>query len=1145
MKKYRFATLLSVVALALSLTACGGSVQPTESYYLSPDFTEVKSSASFGSEGVKIPAEYAVDTSYATKSFTFEEWTGKIDDTASSREDKYQSQVVALNELPHHTAHTVVYGSVEDAVFGARDYDFSRSKYYKLLTGEENKWQLAVYENVSDAEKAGVYGEFFKPEFDLSSAPVYEGDGTVGSYGKCYYGGFKEVTLPASWQTQGFDFPIYSNIFYPWNTYKNGNVELPNAPKKTNPVGFYLTEFNVDSEWLEKNRSVYISFGGVESCYYLWVNGHEVGYSEDSYDTSEFDITPYLNADGSANTLAVMVMRWCDGSYFENQDFLRLAGIFRDVYLYSAPAVQIFDYTVTTDLDDSYKNADLGVSVKLLNRTSSELSDGFEVCLQLFDADGSEVLCTRNKLDGGISAQKTAAVDFAETLAPELWSDESPYLYTLVLSLCDGSGNYYGSVSQQLGFRELSFTRAEGNGKADYYDTVLLNGNEILLKGVNRHDSNGEKGKYVPHELYEKDVEIMKQLNINALRTSHYPDDEYLYYLCDKYGILMIAECNLETHYAVNDIQTMKFFSNVLEDRVDSLFEREKNRTSVIIWSLGNESSRSPAFEERIADLKSRDSTRMVHFESYGTDSGVDVGSGMYWDINGMNNMGNAENHMPWIQCEYAHAMGNSVGHLYEYWEAVREHDNLLGAFIWDFVDQTLYTEVPEGKNDYLGTGYFYAYGGTWNDAINSGDFCQNGIVSPDRTVQPEGAEVKYVYQNVWFKTAEPDADLKAGKFAVYNEFKTLNLNNFDFEYDLLCDGKVRHSGTFEIDCKPKKQTSFYISYSLPDDADGEWYIVFRCKLKQDTLWAKAGYVIAEEKAELISSGKYLPSVITEELSFEKGEMWVASGEGFSASFDPETGALSSYIVNGEELLAAPASPAYRRAKLSNDTNDFWDKVTVGELTSLTDKLDSGDKDLRVEIEAVYSLNNANGAEQTVTYTVYGNGMISIKAVLNQGSGNPDLARYGFTLPLIADFEDIEFYGDGPADGYNDRARAGMPGIYKTTVTESLFPYGKPQDSGLKMNVRWFKLSTQGGTNLIAYCGYCGKNDAQALHYTPAQIANAKYTYSLPTDITATYLTVGISRGTGGASCGPATLEQYTISHGKQTVEFTIMPVNK
>lgn len=1136
MKIYRFGTLLCAAALALSLSSCAKGSQKPNSYYLSADFTEVQGSVKFG--GVKIPAEYSVDVSYKTKPFTFDEWTGKVDDAATAREDKYQSQVVSLNELPHHTAHTVVYGSVEDAVFGARDYDFSRSKYYKLLTGEENKWQLAVYENVKDAEKAGVYGEFYKTEFDLSSAPVYEGSETVGSYGKCYYGGFKEVTLPASWQSQGFDFPIYSNIFYPWNTYKNGNVEMPNAPTKTNPVGFYLTDFTVDREWLEKNRSVYISFGGVESCFYLWVNGHEVGYSEDSYDTSEFDLTPYLNRDGSANTLAVMVMRWCDGSYFENQDFLRLAGIFRDVYLYSAPAVQIFDYTVTTDLDDNYKNADLGVSVKLLNRTSADISDGFEIAMQLFAADGSEVLCSKKKLESVISPQKTAVIDLSETLTPELWSDESPYLYTLVLSLCDSSGNYYGSLSQQLGFRELSFTRTEGNGKADYYDTVLLNGSEILLKGVNRHDSNGETGKYVSHELYEKDVQIMKQLNINALRTSHYPNDEYLYYLCDKYGILMIAECNLETHYAVNDIQTMKFFSNVLNDRVDSLFEREKNRTSVMIWSLGNESSRSPAFEECIKDLKSRDSTRMVHFESYGTDSGVDIGSGMYWDINGMTNMGNAENHMPWIQCEYAHAMGNSVGNLYEYWEPIREHDNLLGAFIWDFVDQTLYTEVPEGKNDYLGTGYYYAYGGAWNDAINSGDFCQNGIVSPDRTIQPEGAEVKYVYQNVWFKIDESDP--KAGKFMVYNEFKTLNLNNFDFGYELLCDGEVKESGSFEVDCNPKSQTSFKLDYNVSDDADGEWYVILCCKLRADTRWAKAGYVIAEEKAEICTSDKKIPDADGSAPSLEKGDMWVVSGEGFSASFDPKDGALTSYVFSGEELLAAPASPVYRRAKLSNDNNDFWDKVTLGELKSLTDK--AGSDGHSIEIEAVYSLTNASGAEQSVTYTVSGNGMIAVKAVLDQGSGNPDLARYGFTLPLIADFEDIEFYGDGPEDGYNDRARAGMPGIYKTTVTESLFPYGKPQDSGLKMNVRWFKLRTAGGSSVTAYCG---GNDAQALHFTPAEISKAKYTYDLPLDAAATYLTVGISRGTGGASCGPATLEQYTISHGKKTIEFAILPENK
>lgn len=1139
MKNHHLLGIITILAvLALCFSGCGAAKSEFNGFYCAPALSDIPDSGLSGpwNDGVSVPSEYAVDVSGETTAFTFDEWKGTDIDSTSGV--KSQAQIVSVNEMPHHTAHTVVYGSVRDAVFGARDYDHSRSEYYQLLTGEGREWKLAVYENISNAEKAGVYGSFFKPDYDMSSAPVYGGDGTVGTYSTAYYGGFKDVTLPASWQTQGFDFPIYSNIFYPWNTYKNGSVELPLAPAKTNPVGFYRTSFTVDGEWLQSNRSVYISFGGVESCYYVWVNGYEVGYSEDSYDTSEFDITPYLNRDGSENLLAVMVLRWCDGSYFENQDFLRLAGIFRDVYIYSAPAVQIYDYTVVTDLDDKYQNATLELSVDILNRTAKEVPAVFSVDVKLFDAEGVNLFeksPLAGKAEAAISAGKSGEINLsAEVKRPHLWSDETPYLYTLVLSLYDDAGNYYGSVSQQLGFRELTFTRADGNGRADYYDTVLLNGTEILLKGVNRHDTDGEYGKYVPKETYITDIEIMKQLNINALRTSHYPNDEYLYYLCDKYGILVLAECNLETHYAVSEIQTLKYFSNTLSDRVDSLFEREKNRTSVIMWSLGNESNRSPAFEDNIADLKQRDPTRLVHFESYGTDGGVDVGSGMYWDIQGVTNMGNSGNHMPWLLCEYAHAMGNSVGNLYEYWEPIRGHDNLLGGFIWDFVDQTLYTEIPDSTNDYLGTGYYYAYGGSWGDTINSGDFCQNGIVSPDRTVQPEGAEVKYVYQSVWFS----DDDLLKGKFSVYNEFKYLDLSMFDFTFELLCDGAVVESGSFEVSCAPKKEVDLKLDYTVPSEPQGEYTLILRCLLKEDTLWGKAGDVIASESFRS-PVGTYTPDLgELKSVSFDKGaDAWTVSGDGFSAGFDPSTGALTSYVSDGRELMAAPATPVYRRARISNDNGAFWNNVSLGELTSLTGDISADGTS--VEITAVYSLNNAEGAVQTVTYSVGGNGAITVTAALKQGQDNGELARYGFTLPLIAELEDIEFYGDGPADGYQDRARAGIAGIYQTTVTESLYPYGTPQDSGTRLNVRWFKLSG-GGSSLTAYCN---ENEAQALHYTSEQINSMNYTYQIPAEVEATYLTVSISRGTGGASCGPDTLEEYRIPAGTElTISFIVCP---
>ncbi len=1094
-----------------------------------------------------IPDKYQVLTDDAgTVRFTMNEWTGKKSNDINGNSVQ-QTEIVSVNEVAYHSGETLVYQSVEDAVEGAKNYDYARSDYYQLLTGEGNPWQLAVYENISNAKKAGVYGNFFSPAYDMAAAPVYEGENKVGTYETAYYGGFIEVTLPASWQTQGFDFPIYSNTSYPWSAYKNGTVSLPTAPTRTNPVGFYRTSFTVDEQWLASNRSVYISFGGVESCFYLWVNGYEVGYSEDSYDTSEFDITPYLNKDGSENLLAVMVIRWCDGSYFENQDFLRMSGIFRDVYLYAAPSVQIFDYTVTTKLDKTYTNAALDLSVELLNKTTAEIAPDFSVDVKLFDAEGQNLFAAdplTASMETSLASGGSLSLRLSrELIKPVLWSDENPYLYTLVITLYDKEGNYYGSIAQQLGVRELTFTSTRGSSAAGSYDTVLLNGKEVLLKGVNRHDTDGRYGKYVPKETYEQDVTIMKQLNINSLRTSHYPNDKYLYYLCDKYGIMVLAECNIESHYGVSQEETEKYFKAAVTDRIEALTEREKNRTSIIIWSLGNETNQSPVFVKQIAALKKRDSTRMVHFESYKTDGGVDLGSGMYWDIPSMENMGKASNHMPWIQCEYAHAMGNSVGNLYEYWEVIRSYDNLLGAYIWDFVDQTLYTELPAQRaGDLLGTGYYYAYGGAWGDQINSADFCQNGIVLPDRSLQPECYEVKYVYQNVWFSADL--FDLLQATVHVRNEFKFTDLSAYDFGFELRCNGVMVDSGALTVSGAPGETVSVLVPYQMPALSDEcEYSLVLCCMLKADTLWGKAGDVIASESFDLpaevghVSIDQAAMPALT---VTESEDIWQITGSDFEAAFSKKTGVLSSYAVKGEELLVSSLTPAYRRAQLSNDKSTFWDNVALGELTRFEVKRASDSRS--AEVTASYRLKNAGESIQTIVYVIYGSGEIHITATLTPDASKGELARYGITLPLQVSYEAIQYYGNGAFDSFNDRCRACIPGVYTTTVTENLVPYGNPQDSGNRTGVRWFALSSEQQNTGLLIVG--DRLEVQALHYTAAQLTSAKYTYQLSASPSATYLTVSYgSRGTGGASCGPDTLTKYRLPVGEElSFSFTLVP---
>ncbi len=1083
--------------------------------------------------------------------FTMSEWTGKKAKDINGNSVQ-QTEIYSVNEVDYHSSETLVYQSVEDAIAGARDYDYARSDYYQLLTGPGKPWKLAVYENVNDAKRAGLYGKFFDPAYDMTSAPKYEGKNVIGTYNTAYYGGFKDVILPASWQTQGFDFPIYSNTSYPWSAYKNGDVRLPNAPTGTNPVGFYRTTFTVDDAWLASNRSVYINFGGVESCYYVWVNGHEVGYSEGSYDASEFDLTPYLNKDGSENLLAVMVIRWCDGSYFENQDFTRLAGIFRDVYLYTTPAVQIFDYQVETDLDKTYTDANLELSVKLLNKTTAALpANKYSVDVKLFDANGKNLFADNpltGSLDRELGSGNSGSVGLKRLVEkPRLWSDEDPYLYTLVITLYDADGNYYGSISQQLGFREIEFTKTAGSSaNSGVYSDMLLNGKSFLLKGVNRHDNYGATGKYVPHEIAEKDIQIMKQLNVNALRTSHYPNDKYIYYLCDKYGILMMAEANVEDHYAVGESNTQQYFREVVTDRVTALVEREKNRTSVIMWSLGNETSRSRVYPEIIKKIKRIDSTRPVHFESYGTDGGVDVGSGMYWSISSVEGMGKASNKMPWVHCEYAHAMGNSVGNLYEYWQVTRAYDNLIGAFIWDFVDQTVYTEIPQRGNDLLGTGKFWAYGGAWGDTINSGDFCQNGIVSPDRTIQSEAYEVKYIYQNIWF-----NADLTtlaSGKVSVYNEFKFTDLSAYDYSYELRQNGVVVDSGKLTLSGAPGSTQEIKVPYKMPAviKADDEFALVLYAKEKADTMWEKAGYVVASQSFDLpveiahaAADRAGMPTILLS----ESDSAWTVSGSDFEAVFDKTKGALTSYVYKDETVLSSPLLPTYRRAQLSNDKSNFWDAVTVGAVQSMTVEASKDGKS--VEVTVLLALKSAGKSTQTMQYTVYGSGEITVKATLNPDSAVGEMARYGLTLTLDAAYENATWYGYGDYDSFNDRNRSCIPGVYNSTVTDNFFCYGKPMDSGNMTRVRWYALtSTENDAGLMAVSD---SMEAQAIHYSAAQLKNAKYSHQLSTDPANTYLTLSyLSRGTGGASCGPDTLSEYRIPIGQElTFTVTLVPFEK
>ncbi len=623
--------------------------------------------------------------------FTHKEWTGTdyedVDGKQVTGEDVFgiNREDAGVSIIPYQDTASAA-GAVWD--YNARE----NSEYFQLLTGKNQKWDLTVVQNQEQAQKFMGENGFMTKDYQKQEAD-----------------GWKSVELPKSWTRDDFDFSIYTNVQMPWQSKYDQNVSAPNAPTNYNPVGLYRKTFTVDDKMLNDGRRVYLNFAGVESAYYVYVNGKEVGYSEDSYSPHHFDVTDYLQE--GENILAVKVHKFCDGTWFEDQDMIYDGGIFRDVYLTSAPLMQIKDYTVRTDLDSSYKNATLKISADIRNLSDAAQS-GYKIQAKALDKDGNDIL-------GGVSvpveevvSTKTKTVELKTKVAnPKLWSAENPNLYALVLTLVDESGNAVETVSTQLGFREIEFTRTEVdknyNVTTKKWDPVKINGERLLLKGANRHDTDPFYGKAVPQSTILEDVKLMKQNNLNAVRTSHYSNDDYFYWLCNSYGLYMIGETNMESHAIMNDHNAKGLFYELAMDRTETSYKRLKNNPAIVIWSIGNEmvytsdpNTSNGMFRDMIWYFKNNDPTRPVHSEGQNDKMGTDMGSNMYPSVD--TTQGRAgEGKIPYVLCEYAHGMGNSVGNLKEYWDAIRSADNMLGGFVWDWVDQAREVDLDELGYEY------------------------------------------------------------------------------------------------------------------------------------------------------------------------------------------------------------------------------------------------------------------------------------------------------------------------------------------------------------------------------------------------------------------------------------------------------------
>jgi beta-galactosidase len=1064
------------------------------------------------------------------------------------------------------------YDTAESARLGAIYYKPELSPYYQRLTGEGKIWDLTVFQSPESADRDGVSREFYKTGFTGAAENPYNGKNRVSRFEEADYAcGWKQVILPASWQTQGFDFPIYSNYDIPWKSYGNRTGEdrnlVPEAPLVFNPVGFYRHTFDMDSAWIDNGMNVYISFKGVESAYYVYINGHQAGYGENSYDEHSFDVTSLLNADGKDNLLAVRVHRWHGGSWIENQDFLRLGGIFRDVILYAKPAVHIRDYKVETPLENGYSDANLNLRINISNK-SGKPAEYFAAHVSVFDAEGQDLT---EPLRACIVPIGSGAEGVAElnrfVKSPRLWSDEDPYLYTLVISLYDEeTGKHIESISRQLGFREITFTKtavdAEYNKVPQKYEQIRINGKPLVFRGVNRHDSNPETGKFVPQELYEKDLRMMKQNNINAIRTAHYPNDDYFYYLTDKYGIYVIAETNMESHSLLHESDLMaSHFEAAYHDRLISNIEARKNHASVVMWSLGNESGNTPEtkmFQRSIQHIvRPLDSTRPVHYEGLGGSGGVDVHSNMYPDTGTVSARGNDSDRMPYVICEYVHAMGQSVGNLKEYWDIIRAHDNILGAFIWDWADQSLATPIESlpGAWDYFAengrtdmAGRYFAYGGDWGEHIHSGNFSGNGLVFADRTPQPDLQEVKHIYQSIWFNAC--DGMPADGKIEIYNENVFIGTDKHNFLWELTEDGKTIDSGSFNVNIGARERKTVDVPFNMPDTLKpgGEYFLNLFAVWKEDRESVPAGHTAAHGQLALPSAAGQAaravsPGISTLTVNQTSGRIEI-TGDNLRVLFDTATGLLTEYTYRGVTLLTRGPKLNTWRAPVDNDVNvnSMW-RSPGEDLQSITAAvIEDG---LAAVVETGFILTGCAGSAQTTVYTIYASGEINVRSSLapSEGAGG-ELLKYGAELLMPPGFEEITWYGAGPGETYSDRKQSGIIGIYESTVSVSFTPFLRPQTSGNRTGVRFIALKDPAKkTGLMA----AGREplEASALRYAVKDYNGIRHPFQMP-ETNYTVLNIDCcSRGLGGNSCGPDSLMRYRLLGDREySYEYTLVPFN-
>jgi len=1014
---------------------------------------------------------------------------------AATLPDWENPEVVGVNKEPGHCTLTP-YADARSALEGNRE----ASPFYKSLDG---KWKFNWVRKPADRPV-----DFYRTDYNDAD--------------------WDEIPVPANWQMHGYGRPIYLNSRHPFPP------NPPHIPHDYNPVGSYRRQFAIPTDW--DGREVFIHFDGVKSAFYLWVNGEKVGYSQGSMTPAEFNITEYLLP--GDNRVAAEVYRWSDGSYIEDQDMWRLSGIYRSVYLFSTPKVHISDFFVRCGLDEKYVDGTIKIRPKITTSPGQDLK-GWTLQAQLYDDQQRPVLGNPLSKDVlGIVNEKYPQRDnvkFAlmegKVANPKKWSDEFPNLYTLVLTLKNAKGDVVETESCRVGFRTIEIK----DGR------LLVNGRSVKLFGVNRHEHDPDHGRAVPMSRMIQDIKLLKQNNINAVRTSHYPDSPVWYELCDRYGIYLINEANLESHALKGYFSNTPTWHTAFVERAIRMVERDKNHPSVIFWSLGNESGCGPNHAAMAAWIKEYDPTRPIHYEGAAGKPKdywyVDMISRMYARIPEIIRLATDPiDNRPMVLCEYAHAMGNSCGNLKEYWDAIRSHRRLIGGFIWDWADQGLRKKAADGKQ-------FWAYGGDFGDNPNDGNFCCNGLVQPDRKPNPSLYEVKKVYQRIW---VEP-VDAVAGNVKIRNEYDFADLGFVDIQWELTCNGKVLRKGTLDkLPLAPDAEQEISIPFEKPPlEAGAEYWLKVSFALAEDSPWAKAGHVVAWDQFQVpFDVPAVTPIDVAKMASLKLDESDGAitvSTQAIEVRVSKAGGAIESFKFLGREMMAGPLVPNFWRPPIDNDNGNGMPRRLgawrqAGPNRKIVSVKAEQVKPQVVRITAEVTLPAVKNSKYTNTYTIYGSGDVVVASSIEPaGEGLGNMPRFGMQMAIRREFGMMSWFGRGPHETYWDRKTGAALGRYSEAVPAGIHLYVRPQETGNKTDVRWLALTNGFGTGILAV----GMPTLSA----SAELEKAKHTNDLSPGKTITVNLDYKQMGVGGDnSWGARTHPEYTLPPKPYSYRFLIRP---